>query len=83
MNRSEAFAAVRDAVAEILAVDPGTIREDQRLRDDLDADAADLAELARDLEDRFGVSVPDRRRDGLVTVGDAVDLVLHHLGRRA
>jgi acyl carrier protein len=83
VNRSEAFAVVRDAAAELLAVDPRTIREDQRLRDDLDADAADLVELTHELEERFGVSIPGCQRDRLVTIGDAVNLVLTHLDRRA
>ncbi len=83
MKRTEAFGVVRDLAAEILAVDPRTVREDHRLRDDLDADAADLAELTHELEERFGVSIPDCDRERLVTIGDAVDLVLAHLGRQA
>lgn len=48
---------------------------DARFCDDLGADSLDFNELLFDLEDEFGVAVPDDEAERCVTVGDAIDLL--------
>jgi acyl carrier protein len=43
--------------------------------DDLDIDSLSMVEIAVQVEDRFGVKVPDDVLANLKTVGDAVDYV--------
>jgi acyl carrier protein len=43
--------------------------------EDLDVDSLDLVELAQIAEDEYGVEITDADMDGLVTVGDAVELI--------
>ena len=55
------------------------IGESTRFRDDLDADSLDLYELVMELEDTYGVSVPEDEAASIETVGQAVDFVAGRL----
>ena len=76
MNRTEVFEAVRDVTAAVTTVQAATITESSRFREDLDADSLDLVELVLGLEEQFAIDVSDAGLDDVVTVGQAVDLVL-------
>jgi acyl carrier protein len=76
MERNEALDAIREVAAEVLSVDAGTVNEDARFKEDLDADSLDLVELVMGLEERFSIEVPEEDLEGVTTVGHAVDLVL-------
>jgi acyl carrier protein len=78
MTREEVTGLVREHLAEELEVDIGKITEQSRFKEDLDADSLDLYELVMELEDRYGVSVPEEDAARIETVGDAVDFVLQH-----
>ncbi len=78
MTREEVTALVREHLAEELEVEIGRITEQSRFKEDLDADSLDLYELVMELEDRYGVSVPEEDAARIKTVGDAVDFVLQH-----
>lgn len=80
MHRDDALEVIRSAAGEILAVDPSSITEAQRFKEDLDADSLDLVELVQELEDRFGIAIPEDDLEGITTVGHAVDLVLAKVG---
>ena len=76
MEREDALTVIREVATEILSVDPGTVVESARFAEDLDADSLDLVELVMGLEERFDVAIPEEDLEGVVTVGQAVDLVL-------
>ena len=48
--------------------------------EDLEVDSLDLVELAQIVEDEYGVEITDADMDGLVTVGDVVELVAARSG---
>ena len=76
MNRGEVVNLVREHLAEELEVDPGSIEEGTRFKEDLDADSLDLYELVMELEDRYGITVSEQDAARIETVGDAVSFVL-------
>jgi acyl carrier protein len=78
MTREEVTALVREHLAEELEVDAERISESSRFKEDLDADSLDLYELVMELEDRYGLSVPEEDAARIKTVGDAVEFVLQH-----
>jgi acyl carrier protein len=78
MNREEVFDLVRGHLAEELEVDAAKIGEGTRFKEDLDADSLDLYELVMELEDRYGITVPEEQAARIETVGDAVSFVLEH-----
>ena len=50
MERDEALSALREVAVEVLSVDPDTVVEEARFKEDLDADSLDLVELVMGLE---------------------------------
>ena len=76
MEREEALSALREVAVDVLSVEPDTVVEDARFKEDLDADSLDLVELVMGLEERFDISVPEEDLENVATVGQAVDLVL-------
>jgi acyl carrier protein len=76
MNRDEVMAKVREHLSAELEIDASEITETTRFREDLDADSLDLYELVMELEDSYGVRVPEEDAAEIETVGQAVDFVL-------
>lgn len=48
---------------------------EHRLIDDLGVDSSRLIEVILELEDRFGIEIPDSATDGFRTLGDMVTYV--------
>ena len=78
MNRGEVFERIRSHLAEELEVDPGRIQEQTRFKEDLRADSLHLVELVVELEDSYGVRIPDDEAVKILTVGQAADYVAAH-----
>jgi acyl carrier protein len=78
MTRDQVYALIRDHLADELEVDPGRIDEGTRFKEDLEADSLDLYTLVQELEDSYGVRIPDEDAAKILTVGQAVDYVLAH-----
>ena len=76
MTRQEIVTKIREHLAEELELDPEAIREDSRFKEDLDADSLDLVELVMELEDRYGVRMPEEEAVKIKTVGQAADWFL-------
>ena len=54
MGRAQVFELIRDQLADILEIDPGTITESSSFAEDLDADSLALIELVEALEEDLG-----------------------------
>jgi len=78
MTRDEVLTLVRDHLADELDVEAGAIGEGTRFKEDLEADSLDLYTLVQELEDSYGVVIPDDKAAEITTVGLAVDYVLAH-----
>jgi acyl carrier protein len=83
MTREELFEVVREHLATELSVDASAIRDDTRFKDDLQADSLHLVELMVELEDSYGVRIPDDEAARIETVGQVVDYVAAHAPERA
>ena len=77
-SREEVFERVKEALSEKLGVDENEITEEASFEEDLDADSLDQVELIMELEDQFGIKIPDEDAKKLQTVGQAVDYVASH-----
>jgi acyl carrier protein len=85
LDRQQVFELVRDQLADILEVEPSTIRESASFAEDLDADSLALIELVEALEEELGertvgFRIEDEDLEDLRTVRDAVDYVFAKLG---
>ena len=78
MTREEVFERIRAHLAEELEVDPERIQDGTRFKEDLRADSLHLVELVVELEDNYGVRIPDDEAAKILTVGQAADYVAAH-----
>ncbi|HVF13926.1 MAG TPA: acyl carrier protein [Acidimicrobiales bacterium] len=76
MERAIVLEQLIEVAVDVLGVDPTIVSETSSFKDDLDADSLDLVEVVMALEERFDISVPEDKLDGITTVGEAVDLVM-------
>jgi acyl carrier protein len=83
VTREEIFQVIRGHLADELEVDPESISEGTRFREDLDADSLDLYTLVQELEDSYGVHMSDEQAAQIQTVGQAVEFVLRVTGNEA
>ena len=78
MEREEILERIRAHLATELSVAPDRIGEGTRFREDLEADSLDLVELLVELEDNYGIRIPDEEAAKILTVGQAADFVAAH-----
>ena len=83
MTREEIFQVIRGHLADELEVDPESVTEATRFREDLEADSLDLYTLVQELEDTYGGRISDEQAAKIQTVGQAVDFVLGVTGGEA
>ncbi len=77
-TRQEVLERVKEVLTEQLGVDEGEITEEASFQEDLEADSLDLVELIMELEEQFGMEIPDEEAEKITTVEEAVDYVTDH-----
>ena len=78
MTRDQVLSLIRAHLADELEIEPGRIEEQTRFKEDLEADSLDLYTLVQELEDSYGVRIPDEEAARILTVGQAADFILAH-----
>jgi acyl carrier protein len=78
LTRAHVLDLIREHLADELDLDPSSITEQTRFKEDLEADSLDLYTLVQELEDTYGVEMSDEQAAAILTVGAAVDFVLAH-----
>lgn len=80
LSRDQVLQDVRRIVGEYTETAPEAIREENSLEVDLGCDSLDVVEISMEVEEHFGISVPDEIAEQGRTVGGIVDGVLQLLG---
>jgi acyl carrier protein len=65
-------------VAEQLNIKAEEIKLEASFVNDLGADSLDIVELVMDLEEEFGVEIPDGDAEKIVTVKDTIEYIKAH-----
>jgi len=69
-------------VSEQMGVDRAEITRETSFVNDLNADSLDTVELVMELEDEFEMSIPDEEAEKIQTVGQAIDYINEHRGKK-
>jgi acyl carrier protein len=78
MNRDEIFEKVKSIVA-VFCKNQANLEkatDATRFLDDLDINSARLVDIILDMEDAFNIEIDDESADKIVTMGDAIELIL-------
>jgi acyl carrier protein len=78
LDREEILSKIQEITADRLGVDESDVTPDASFREDLEADSLDLVELIMELEEQFGMEIPDEEAEKITTVEEAVDYVAEH-----
>jgi acyl carrier protein len=83
MNRDEVLQLIREHLSKELEVGIDRVQEGTRFKEDLEADSLDLVELTMELEDTYGIRIPDEEAVKIKSVGQAADFVAAHAPQNA
>ncbi|MDQ4105723.1 MAG: acyl carrier protein [Actinomycetota bacterium] len=75
MEREEILEKIKEITADRLGVEESDVTPEASFRQDLEADSLDLVELIMELEEQFGMEIPDEEAEKITTVEEAVDYV--------
>ena len=71
----ELFDRFVNCAVKMLSVEASQVTRDATFGDDLDADSLDVVEFVMELEEEFGISVPEEELADVKTVGQAFDII--------
>ena len=74
-HSEELIAGIAEIIEEVTGIDPSEVTIEKSFVDDLTSTPLSLVEIAVQIEDKYGVKVPDEDLAGLRTVGDAVSYI--------
>lgn len=72
---SEIESRVKQIIIEKFGVSESMVTSEANFTNDLSADSLDRVELIMEIEDEFGISIPEDLAEKIATVGDAVKYV--------
>ena len=75
---SEIFEKVKKIIADKLDIEEDKITPESSFLDDLGADSLYIVELIMELEEEFGIEIPDEDAEKIRTVADAVKYIEEH-----
>lgn len=79
MDSEQIFEKVKKVIVEQLGVEEETVTLDASFLEDLGADSLDVVDFIMELEEEFGLEIPDEDVEKISTVRNAVDYILDNM----
>ena len=80
MERSEIVSQILAILEDVAEISPEDVTEDSVLMDDLDLSSMEILTVVADLEETFGLRIPDMELRNFVTISDLADYLVAHVG---
>ena len=75
------FQKLQRIIADVLNISEDKITKESAFVDDLKADSLDVFQIITEIEDQFGIKIPDDAIENIVTVGDAATQIQNALAK--
>ena len=69
------FEKLKKIISELLYVDESKITMDSDIVEDFEADSIEMVDIVMDIEDEFGVEIPDDAMETMHRIGDVVEYI--------
>ena len=73
-------AGLAEILEEVAGVAPADATPEKSFTEDLDVDSLSMVEIATEVENKFGVAIPDDELANIKTVGDAINYITANRG---
>jgi acyl carrier protein len=73
---------VIEIVCEHLGVNKEQVKRSTSFQEDMGADSLDIVELVMELEEEFGINIPDDQAEKIKTIGEAVDYIDREIAKK-
>ena len=80
MERSEIVSQILAILEDVAEISPEDVTEDSVLMDDLDLSSMENLTVVADLEETFGLRIPEKELRNFVTISDLADYLAAHVG---
>ena len=80
MERAEIISQILAILEDVAEVSPEDVNENSVLMDDLDLSSMEILTIVADLEETFGLRIPEKELLNFVTIGDLVDYLAANAG---
>lgn len=80
MERVEIIAQILAILEDVAEISPEDVSEDSVLMDDLDLSSMEILTIVADLEEAFGLRIPEKELRSFVTISDLADYLSEHVG---
>lgn len=74
-TQEQLIAGIAEIIEEVTGIEPSEVTVEKSFVDDLDIDSLSMVEIAVQVEDKYGIKVPDEDLAGLRTVGDTIGYI--------
>ena len=80
MERAEIISQITAILEDVAEVSPEDVTESSVLMDDLDLSSMEILTIVADLEETFGLRIPEKELRNFVTMVDLVDYLVANVG---
>ena len=80
MERAEIISQILAILEDVAEVSPEDVSESSVLMDDLDLSSMEILTIVADLEETFGLRIPEKELRNFVTISDLADYLVAHVG---
>ena len=80
MQRAEIVSQILGILEDVAEIAPEDVNEDSALMDDLDLSSREILTIVADLEETFGLRIPEKELRSFVTISDLADYLAENAG---
>ena len=80
MSRTEIIAQIVGILEDVAEISPDEVTENSVLMDDLDLSSMEILTIVADLEETFGIRIPEQELRSFFTISDLADYLSARVG---